>query len=70
MVMVIDNAKQEALVRSLLPRWERRFSIVQIGYFVANEENQRAAERGINVLGWSEEEAWNNVMTMMLHKSI
>jgi hypothetical protein len=68
--MVIDNAKQDVLVRLLLPRWEEKFSLAQIRRFISNEENQRAAERGMNILGWSEEEAWNNVMTMMLHKSM
>jgi hypothetical protein len=69
-IMVIDNTKCETLVNMLLPRWERRFSFVQIGRFVADEKNQRAAERGMNVFGWSEEEAWNKVMSMMLHKSM
>ena len=67
--MIIDNAKHETLVNMLLPRWERHFSIVQISRFVANEENQRAAERGMSVWGWSEKESWNKVMIMMLHKS-
>jgi hypothetical protein len=54
----------------LLLRWEHRFSVVQIGRFVSDEENQRAAERGMNELGWSEEEAWNKVLSMAFHRSI
>ncbi len=62
--------KRETLVNMLLLRWEHRFSVVQIGRFVSDEENQRAAERGMNELGWSEEEAWNKVLSMAFHRSI
>jgi hypothetical protein len=69
-VMEIDSKRRDTLAQDLAPRWERTFTFDQIRRIILDEKNQTAAERGMNVYGYSEIEAWNKVLSMAFHQSI
>ncbi len=68
--MIIDKAKINALTQELAPRWVRTFTFDQIHDIILDKKNQHAVERGMNVYGMTELEAWNKVLSFMFHRSI